>query len=43
MKKLIILLTGFFLSTGIALADPSASDCGDDDVKPITLSASQSE
>ena len=41
MKKIIILLAGFFLSTGIALASPSATDCGDEDVKPITLSANQ--
>jgi hypothetical protein len=41
MKKLIVLLTGFILSTGVALANPSSSDCGDDDVQPITLTATQ--
>jgi len=42
MKKLFVILTGLFLSTGIAFAEPSSSDCGDDDVKPIYLSTNQS-
>ena len=41
MKKLVILLASFVLSTGVALATPSSSDCGDDDVKPITISMAQ--
>lgn len=41
MNKIIILLAGFFLTTGITFAAPSASDCGDDDVKPIVLSVGQ--
>ena len=42
MKKLVILLASFVLSSGVALAGPSSSDCGDDDVQPITLSMAQS-
>lgn len=38
MKKLVVLLASFVLSSGVALAGPSASDCGDDDVQPITVS-----
>ncbi|MEJ2141305.1 MAG: hypothetical protein P8Y24_02940 [Gammaproteobacteria bacterium] len=41
MKKLFVLLTAFFLANGVAFAEPSSSDCGDDDVKPINLTANQ--
>ena len=41
MKKLVILLASFVLSSGVALAGPSSSDC-DDDVQPITVSMAQS-
>jgi len=40
MKKLIVILTGFFLSTGIAFADSSGYDC-EGEAKPVTLSANQ--
>lgn len=42
MKKLVVLLASFVLSSGVALATPSSSDCGDDNVKPIVVSANQS-
>lgn len=38
MKKLVTIIAALALSGGIALANPS-TDCGDEDVKPITLSA----
>ena len=41
MKKLVILFASFVLSSGIALAGPNSSDCGDDSVQPITVSMSQ--
>jgi len=41
MKKLVVLLSGFVLSCGVALASQDSSDCGSDDVKPISLSANQ--
>lgn len=41
MKKLIVLMAGFFLSTGVALANSSDYDCSGDDVKPVTLSVNQ--
>ena len=42
MKKLVILLASFVLSSGVVMATPSSSDCGDDDVKPITISMAES-
>ena len=41
MKKLVVLLASFVLSSGVALANPNSSDCGDDDMQPITVSMVQ--
>ena len=41
MKKLVVIFASFVLSTGISLANPSSSECGDDSVQPITVSMSQ--
>jgi len=41
MKKLVVLLASFVLSTGVVLANPNSSDCSDDDIKPITVSMAQ--
>lgn len=41
MKKFVAVLASFVLSTGITLANPNSADCGDDDVKPITISMAQ--
>lgn len=38
MKKFLVVVAGFFLSTGISIANPNSADCGDDDVQPIVTS-----
>ena len=41
MKKFVVLLASFVLSSGVAIANPNTTDCGDDDTRPITVSKAQ--
>ena len=43
MKKFIVFIASFVLSTGVALASPLSFDCGDyDDAKLVSVSKTQS-